>query len=184
MAFKDGSGTDCHELYARVSVVERQLIDQRDAIAIALSAAEKNTEIAHKTADKAMTRAESAVDKSALQASVDALREIFLKQIESSDKAVQKAEAATEKRFESVNEFRATLSDQQRDLATKSEVDLRFRGLEGRVNTVVEDARESKGLFTGAKTTKEDNRGLVFGIIGIVIALSAVIVAIFGHFMK
>jgi hypothetical protein len=30
----------------------------------------------------------------------------------------------------------------------------------------------------------QDSRGFIFGVIGIVIALSAVIVAIFGHFMK
>jgi hypothetical protein len=38
-----------------------------------------------------------------------------------SDKAISKAEAATEKRFESVNEFRQTLSDQTKSFISKVE---------------------------------------------------------------
>jgi hypothetical protein len=37
----------------------------------------------------------------------------------SSQEAISKAELASDKRFESVNEFRAVLSDQQRDLVTR-----------------------------------------------------------------
>jgi hypothetical protein len=38
-----------------------------------------------------------------------------------SDKAISKAEVATEKRFESVNEFRQTLSDQTKSFISKVE---------------------------------------------------------------
>lgn len=41
----------------------------------------------------------------------------------SADRAVAKAEAASEKRFESVNEFRGTLSDQVRLFIPRSVVD-------------------------------------------------------------
>jgi hypothetical protein len=49
------------------------------------------------------------------------------------DRAVQKAEAATEKRFESVNEFRGTLDNQQRTLIPRSEVDVLVRGLNEKI---------------------------------------------------
>jgi hypothetical protein len=41
----------------------------------------------------------------------------------SSEKAVLKAETASERRFEGVNEFRATLSDQAATFITRKEVD-------------------------------------------------------------
>jgi|ERR1051326_2162380 hypothetical protein len=41
----------------------------------------------------------------------------------SAEKAITKAETATEKRFEAVNEFRQTLSDQAATFATKEKVD-------------------------------------------------------------
>lgn len=47
--------------------------------------------------------------------------------------AVSKAEGAAEKRFESVNEFRNTLKDQQSGLATRLEVDARFKAMEDKI---------------------------------------------------
>ena len=44
-----------------------------------------------------------------------------------SEKAILKAETATERRFESVNEFRSQLADQQITFVRKPEVDLRFK---------------------------------------------------------
>jgi hypothetical protein len=45
------------------------------------------------------------------------------------EKAVAKAEASADKRFESVNEFRAQLADQATTFASKSDVDIRMKGL-------------------------------------------------------
>ena len=50
----------------------------------------------------------------------------------SAEKAVDKAEGASEKRFDSVNEFRKTLSDQTGSFITRDKYD----GLEGRVNRI------------------------------------------------
>jgi ABC-type Zn uptake system ZnuABC Zn-binding protein ZnuA len=47
------------------------------------------------------------------------------------EKAVNKAEAASEKRFESINEFRAQLKDQQATFITRSEAWGYFVGLAG-----------------------------------------------------
>jgi predicted transcriptional regulator len=52
---------------------------------------------------------------------IDAHAERVVLALAAADKAVSKAEAATEKRFESVNEFRQTLSDQTRSFISKVE---------------------------------------------------------------
>jgi|ERR1043166_1354888 cytochrome c biogenesis protein ResB len=47
--------------------------------------------------------------------------------------ARNKAEASAEKRFDSVNEFRNTLKDQQLTLMTRTEAEIRFKSLEDKV---------------------------------------------------
>ncbi len=49
---------------------------------------------------------------------------------EASDKAITKAEMATDKRFESINEFRGQLRDQQADFLTRPYYEARHHGLE------------------------------------------------------
>jgi phosphopantetheinyl transferase (holo-ACP synthase) len=48
--------------------------------------------------------------------------------------AVLKAEGASERRFEGVNEFRNTLADQQRTLMPRAEAELRMGSIETRVS--------------------------------------------------
>ena len=50
--------------------------------------------------------------------------------LNASDKAVSKAEAATEKRFEGVNEMRSSLNDMTNNLLTKDEAKARFDGFD------------------------------------------------------
>lgn len=70
--------------------------------------------------------------------------------------AVAKAEAAAEKRFDSVNEFRATLKDQQSTLIPRTEVDVRLKGMdskiadnEARIVQIVSRAEGSAQLWQG-----------------------------------
>ena len=51
----------------------------------------------------------------------------------SADRATTKAENASEKRFDGVNEFRASLKDQQVSFATRSEVDIRFKSIDDKI---------------------------------------------------
>lgn len=180
------------DLHSRVSVLEQQIIDQKEATVIALAAADKAIINAVVVADKAVAKVELAAEKTYLEAAISGLKEAFGQQImhqkemtaqalASADKAVQKAEDAAQRRFESVNEFRATLSDQQRDLATKTEVNLRFHALEDRINGLVEDAREIKGRGLGGReATSEhrnestDNRTLIFSVIMAALAVAAI----------
>ncbi len=52
----------------------------------------------------------------------------------SSDRAVTKAEIATEKRFEGVNEFRSALSDQSSNLLPRIEYSVQYQGLIDRLS--------------------------------------------------
>jgi ABC-type transporter Mla maintaining outer membrane lipid asymmetry permease subunit MlaE len=53
-----------------------------------------------------------------------------------SDKAVSKADAATEKRFDSVNEFRNAMKDQQSTFADKTQTDFRLGAIERSIEKV------------------------------------------------
>ncbi len=52
------------------------------------------------------------------------------------DKAVTKAELATERRFEGVNEFRQTLADQASRLMPRAEYEVQHKALEDTMSTV------------------------------------------------
>jgi hypothetical protein len=83
------------------------------------------------------------------------------------DRAVLKAEMATEKRFESVNEFRGTLDNQQRTLIPRSEVDVMIKALTEKiaVNTKTLDTliAERQGLRGGW--------GYAVGVVGFLLTL-------------
>lgn len=65
------------------------------------------------------------------------------------EKAVTKAEAASEKRFESVNEFRATLADQQRTFIPRAEAEMRMGVLENQLQILTANSVERRGQATG-----------------------------------
>ncbi len=94
----------------------------------------------------------------------------------SAEKAITKAETATEKRFEGVNEFRAQLSDQQRTFMPRGEqermqsaISDRITALEKQIDTLVS---ERKGIMGGW--------GYAVGVIGLAISVIAVVL----HFVK
>jgi hypothetical protein len=91
-----------------------------------------------------------------------------------SKEAVLKAENATEKRFESVNEFRATLDNQQRTLIPRSEVAVMIQGVEEKIANLTkqfdllqsekrERRSEEKGIQGGW--------GYAVGVVGFVLAI-------------
>lgn len=53
-----------------------------------------------------------------------------------SEKAVAKAEIATEKRFDSVNEFRGQLKDQAATLVPRAEAESRFKGIDEKIEAI------------------------------------------------
>lgn len=114
--------------------LNKGLSSEQKATALALESVNKATAISQQTADRAVAKAEAAADKIHLQNMIDALRNNFEGQIQaakealaanmaSQEKAVTKAEMATEKRFEGVNEFRAQLSDQASRFMPRTEAE-------------------------------------------------------------
>lgn len=61
--------------------------------------------------------------QTALNAALQSQRQATDAALIAADRAVLKAETASEKRFESINEFRGSLSDQQRTLMPRSEAE-------------------------------------------------------------
>jgi hypothetical protein len=76
--------------------------------------------------------------------------------------AVGKAEAATERRFENVNEFRATLSDQAQTFVSKAEWQSETRGLAARISTL-ELAQSAIG---GRSTGFNASWGVIVQLVG------------------
>lgn len=157
----------------QVASLQQQLIDRldssRESIALALASAEKTTSIAQNTADKAMVKADAKADMAYLEAQIRSLKDAFMDQIaaqkeaitaalnasqsalkaalESSEKAITKAEEANEKRFAAVNEFRSTLSDQQKTFVVKDEVEFKFQAVEKKMDESLEWQRRTDLKF-------------------------------------
>jgi len=90
--------------------------------------------------------------------------------------AVTKAEVAAEKRFESVNEFRNTLSDQQRNLMPRSEVEILIKGLFTRA-----DSNENRIIaIEGKGQGNKDGIAYIIGLVGFLIGVITLIVRFLG----
>jgi hypothetical protein len=87
------------------------------------------------------------------------------------DRAVQKAEMATEKRFESVNEFRGTLDNQQRTLIPRSEVDVLGKGLEEKIAQLT---KQYDGLQAERQGIK-GGWGYAAGAVGLILSVGSLI---------
>lgn len=92
-----------------------------------------------------------AADQAAIAAALSAADGKAAAATEAAKEAVMKAEAASEKRFEGVNEFRGTLSDQQRTLMPRSEAELRFSTQDSRLGTLEKVLAERGGERRGSK---------------------------------
>lgn len=99
-----------------------------------------------------------------------------------SDRAVQKAEFASDKRFESVNEFRATLSDNSRLFMPRLEYEQAHRNLEDRITTIASasDTRIN-GLMDRLNRREAEwhglNRGWMYlvGVMGFIATVCSII---------
>jgi ABC-type transporter Mla subunit MlaD len=69
----------------------------------------------------------------AVLTALTAQKEAVSSALAAADRAVAKAETASEKRFESVNEFRGSLADSARLLMPRSEVEQIVKSLEGKI---------------------------------------------------
>lgn len=74
---------------------------------------------------------------------------------QASEKAIEKAEVATEKRFESVNEFRSQLGDQTATFTPREVHDSEIGTLRGQVEEVKALAQSAKDQAVGRSEAKE-----------------------------
>jgi len=73
--------------------------------------------------------------------------------ITTAEAAVNKAEVATEKRFEGVNEFRKTLSDQTATFMSRLETEQRVNALAEKIVALTDRLNMSDGQEAGSKIT-------------------------------
>ncbi len=98
------------------------------------------------------------------------------------EKAVTKAEASSEKRFESVNEFRAQLNDQVKTFMSRVETEQRMQVLTERLDISLAALSEKVTRLekmdagrAGAEKKSEINVGMIFGVAGLVVAIGTMI---------
>lgn len=90
--------------------------------------------------------------------------------------AIGKVETATEKRFESVNEFRAQLSDQTRTLLPRTEFEAIKKAFDEKIETL-------KTSDT-SRRAKNDGISATWGIISILIGIVIAIIGLASRFIK
>jgi small-conductance mechanosensitive channel len=92
--------------------------------------------------------------------------------------AVLKAEGAAEKRFDAVNEFRATLGDQQRTLMPRAEADREFSALAEKIRALEKQhdqlIAEKKGILGGTAAMV-----MVVGFVVTLLTLLALVIKVF-----
>ncbi len=102
-----------------------------------------------------------------------AQKEAVAAALAAADRGVTKAEVAAEKRFESVNEFRNTLKDQQAELMPRAEVNVIINSINDKLNLVTARIDKGDGVNHGASVLW----GIIIGAAGIVIGVLAVVAA-------
>lgn len=112
---------------------------------------------------------------------VDTLKEYVQQRFTDQDVAVQaallaakeavlKAENASEKRFESVNEFRQQLSDQTNTFLPRPEYNAQHKALEDKVSLLIDIMNQNKG--------QDISMGKIYAAIGALGALLGIIVLV------
>lgn len=209
--------------------IDKRIESERMSVALALTAADKTTAIAQSTADKAVAKAEAAAGKEYLESQIAGLREALVAQIvaqkeaigaaltaakealtaaqASSEKAILKAEESNEKRFQSVNEFRAQLGDQQKTFVTKAETEYRFAAMDKKFDDIANWSRavdikfgtylnmDAWNAYTEEKaawrrrvdealTEARSKSSTTYSLIAMSIAVGGLLVAVFNLFTK
>lgn len=106
-------------------------------------------------------------ERRAIDAALAAQKEAVKSALDAADRAVAKAETASEKRFEGVNEFRAQLGDQQRNLMPRAEAEIRFSALAAQLDELRRDLSKQRDTQSGAK----EGWGSAATVIGLVLTV-------------
>jgi CHASE3 domain sensor protein len=109
--------------------------------------------------------------KIAVDAALIAADKAVAAQLAGQKEAVTKAETAAEKRFESVNEFRNTLSDQQRTLMPRAEAEVKFEVNNKLMDAILARLDKTEGKGAGLS----QSWGVLVGAVGLIGSLIAIV---------
>jgi hypothetical protein len=100
--------------------------------------------------------------------------------LQSSKEAVTKAENATEKRFDTVNEFRGTLSDQAASLLPRAEASTKFQAYDdrlGEMKDAIDKLRDNQNTSSGKEIAGDRSRAQSDWGIGLVVAIGVALLS-------
>lgn len=114
-------------------------------------------------------------DQVAIKAALVAQEKAVAAALSAAKEAVIKAESASEKRFESVNEFRKTLSDQTNTFLPRPEYDANHKALEDKIQALTDRINLSTGKSSGVSASWSILLGGLGGIatiVGLILAFN------------
>lgn len=103
------------------------------------------------------------------------------------DKATGKAEGASEKRFDAVNEFRSTLSDQQRTLMPRAEFEVLHKSLVDTVSVLqktLNDKIDALNLTTISRQSRDTGQREGWGQIALIAGIISTLVVLLSRFIR
>ncbi len=129
--------------------------------------------------EKALAAALTAADK-AVTAALTAAKQLVDVALAAADKAVSKAEVASEKRFEGVNEFRKSLSDQTNTFIPRSESNVVVSAIESRLAKL----ERSSSILEGVGTQKVQGGAAAMWAVGLMVSLAMLAATLLLVFIK
>lgn len=104
----------------------------------------------------------------AVQAALVSQEKAVAAALAAAEKAVLKAETAADKRFDAVNEFRATLTDQTNTFLPRPEYNAQHKALEEKVDVLTERVNSMTGRSSGLQASW----GYLVAFVSIVIVIA------------
>jgi hypothetical protein len=155
---------------AAVSTLTAELTGLREFFKEILTERDKRYEQRYKDIEAAF-HAGLATQRDATAAAMLRQQEATNLALAAADRAVTKAETAAERRFDSVNEFRNTLSDQQRTLMPRAEAENRLGALSEKIGVLEGFRTETLSRGVGTK----EGWGNAVGVVAFVISIVSLI---------
>lgn len=143
-----------------------------EALRAALATAQQATDLRYQQRFDAQSDALSAAfasQQTAMSTALVTAEKAVLVAQAAADRAVSKAELASDKRFESVNEFRQTLSDQQRTFMPRSEAAALIAGLSDKLLAL----KDTTDRLLAERLGIKGGWGYAVGLVGFLLALGS-----------
>jgi prenyltransferase beta subunit len=115
----------------------------------------------------------------AVTAALRTAQEAVTAALNAAKEAVLKAEVATEKRFEAVNEFRAQLADQARELMPRAETEIRLTNMGESITSLTSRLDRGEGGDVGVQSQRDRLLATVFAIATVASVVAAILIAVF-----